>query len=393
MTETGNGFKRAERTMTGMEPGHLDAWLDENLLDAYLVDGSTADSDCHYLTGLPDVVGERIAVRHDGETTLIVPSFDYDRAVEQAEQADRVADSDTYGDRAVTGDVIDAYLEEHGIDHIAVPTSFPYRTGKTLEGRHYHISTVEGALAQDRAVKTDTEVDALRTAQQGAVAGMEQVKEMLEDAEARHDILLYDGEPLTTERVKRAVREVLNEQDCTTDQFIVACGPRSADPHWRGEGVLQPDRPIVVDIFPEHSSGYHGDLSRTFVVGANETVADMHDATLDAMDAAYDALEQGERSTAAIHDAVCDVYEEAGYPTTRDDAGEGFIHSTGHGIGLDVHEQPGIPSDWELEPGNVVTIEPGLYFPDVGGVRIEDTVLITEDGYEILVDHPKTLHR
>lgn len=375
-----------------MEPSHLDAWLEENGFDAYLVDGDTADSDCLYLTGLPDVVGERAVLRHDGTTTLLVPTFDHDRAVERATRADHVEDSTVYGDRRLTGDVVDAYLEQNGIERIAVPPTFPYSMGKALEGKQYRVSTVPGALDMDRAVKSAEEVDLIRTAQDAATAGMEAAHTILAEAEPRHDILMYDGEPLTTERVKEAVQTTLTRNDCTTDEFIVACGPRSADPHWRGKGVLQPDHPIVVDIFPEHSSGYHGDLSRTVMVGDNQNVDAMHAATLDAMDAAYTALEQGERSAEAIHDAVCDVYEEAGYSTTRDDTGEGFIHGTGHGVGLDVHEAPGIPSDWELEPGNVVTIEPGLYFPDVGGMRIEDTVLITEEGYEILSDHPKGLY-
>lgn len=375
-----------------MEPSHLDAWMDEQGLDAYLVDGNTADSDCFYLTGIPDVVGERIAVRHDERTTLLVPAFDYDRAVEEADRADRVENSKAYGNRQLDADVIDTYLEQNGIEHVAVPPSFPYQTGKTLEGQQYRVSTAPGALDADRAVKTLDEVDAIRTAQDAAVAGMETVKAMLADAEPRHDILLYEGEPLSTERVKRAVQDTLNQYDCTTDAFIVGCGPRSADPHWRGEGILQPDHPIVVDIFPEHASGYHGDLSRTVLVGENPEVEAMHKATLDAMDAAYSVLEGEERNADAVHDAVCDAYEEAGYPTTRDNTGEGFIHGTGHGVGLDVHEAPGIPSDTELEPGNVVTIEPGLYFSDIGGMRIEDTVLITEDGYEILSDTPKELH-
>ena len=111
------------------------------------------------------------------------------------------------------------------------------------------------------------------------------------------------------------------------------------------------------------------------------------------MDAAFDALEPGATGE-DVHDAVCDVYEDAGQPTLRSDdrAETGFIHSTGHGVGLDVHELPRLsPSGGELKPGHVVTIEPGLYDPAVGGIRIEDLAVVTEDGYENLTEYAVTL--
>jgi len=135
-------------------------------------------------------------------------------------------------------------------------------------------------------------------------------------------------------------------------------------------------------------------MTRTFLVGeASETVREWYDLTERAYEAALDVVEPG-ATGAEVHDAVCDVYEDAGEPTLRsDDAAEtGFIHSTGHGVGLDVHEMPSVgPNGGELEPGHVITIEPGLYDPDVGGVRLEDLVVVTEDGYENLTDYPMDL--
>jgi Xaa-Pro aminopeptidase len=135
-------------------------------------------------------------------------------------------------------------------------------------------------------------------------------------------------------------------------------------------------------------------MTRTFCVGEpSETIEAWHDLTLEAQQAALETIEAG-ISGSSVHDAVCDVYEDAGVPTLRADknAETGFIHTTGHGVGLDIHEFPRISEqDTELEAGNVVTIEPGLYDPAIGGVRIEDLVVVTEDGYENLTEYDKEL--
>ena len=184
-------------------------------------------------------------------------------------------------------------------------------------------------------------------------------------------------------------------EGCALDETIVACGADGADPHDRGSGPLDAEESIVVDIFPrDKETGYHADMTRTFLKGeASEELRERYEITREAHGAALDAVEAG-ATGADVHDAVCDVYEEAGYATLRDDPSTetGFIHGTGHGIGLDVHELPRLnPTGGELEAGQVITIEPGLYDPDVGGIRIEDLVVVTEDGYENLTDYPKGL--
>jgi Xaa-Pro aminopeptidase len=150
-----------------------------------------------------------------------------------------------------------------------------------------------------------------------------------------------------------------------------------------------------VDIFPRHkTSNYHADMTRTFCRDdPGETVREWYERTREAKAAALDAVEPG-ATGAEVHAAACEVYEDAGLPTLRADptTETGFIHSTGHGVGLAVHEQPGVgPGSGELEPGHVITIEPGLYDPAVGGVRIEDLVVVTEDGHENLTSYEETL--
>jgi len=182
---------------------------------------------------------------------------------------------------------------------------------------------------------------------------------------------------------------------CALDETIVACGSDAADPHERGSGPITVGEPVIVDIFPQDKeTKYHADMTRTFCRGEpDDTVEKWFELTDEAKEAALAAVEPGV-SGEAVHDAACDVYEEAGLPTLRADesAETGFIHSTGHGVGLDVHELPHVsPGGEELRPGHVITIEPGLYDPEVGGIRIEDIVVVTEDGYENLTDYEKRL--
>jgi Xaa-Pro aminopeptidase len=222
---------------------------------------------------------------------------------------------------------------------------------------------------------------------------MARAEELLRTATVADDgTLRHDRDPLTSERVAESIEVTLLREGCALDETIVACGSDAADPHDRGSGPLAAGESIIVDIFPrDKATGYHSDMTRTFVKGeASDELRAWHDVTDEARAAALSAVEPGATGT-EVHDVVCDVYESAGHPTLRSDPSTetGFIHSTGHGVGLDVHELPRVsPGGGELEPGHVITIEPGLYDPAVGGVRIEDIVVVTEDGHENLVEYP-----
>ena len=224
---------------------------------------------------------------------------------------------------------------------------------------------------------------------------MARAEDLLVSATVDGGTLRLDGDPLTAERVKRAIEIELLAHDCALDETIVACGADAADPHDRGSGPLAADEAIVVDIFPRSkATGYYADMTRTFCVGdPGETIERWYGLTYKAQRAALDTIEAGV-SGSDVHDAVCDVYEDAGLPTLRADetTETGFIHTTGHGVGLDIHEHPRLSEEeTELEAGNVVTVEPGLYDPEVGGVRIEDLVVVTEDGHENLTEYPTEL--
>ena len=374
--------------------------------DGYLIDADGTDSNQRYLSGFdaPDsfVTLYLPGADADGGVHLLVSSLEYGRARTESragsvsrfveyDYRDRVADHGALVGRART---IAAFLAEHDVGRVVVPADFPLGVGDAL--READVGVVADdtdVLTGIRATKTDEEVDHVREAQRANEAAMAAAERLLREATVDADGRLQgDDGILTAERVKEEIEITLLRHGCALDETIVACGADAADPHDRGSGPLRAEEAIIVDIFPRSkTTKYHADMTRTFVKGdASAELRRRFDVTDAARRAALDALEPGVTGE-EVHDVVCDVYEEAGYPTLRSDPETevGFIHSTGHGVGLDVHERPRVsPDGEELKPGHVVTIEPGLYDPEVGGVRIEDLAVVTESGYENLTDYP-----
>jgi Xaa-Pro aminopeptidase len=380
----------------------LDSFLDERDADAYLVDADAESSDQRYLSGFD--APDPFVTLYDGDIHLLVSSLEYGRAKREshATSVARGVDYDysslreEYSAQETNDRVLAAFLADHDVSSVYTPARFPLATADGVREQGVDVTAdTDGVLTEIRATKTDEEVEHVRTAQRANEKAMARAEELVREADASDDVLTHDGEALTSERVRREIEMELLRADHALDETIVACGADAADPHDRGSGPLRADEPIIVDIFPRgKDSKYYADMTRTFVKGEpSETIARWYDLTLDAMDAAFDAIEPGATGE-AVHNAVCDVYEEAGEPTLRSaqSTETGFIHSTGHGVGLDIHELPSIaPNGEPLEPGHVVTVEPGLYDPDHGGVRVEDLVVVTEDGFENLTGYPKEL--
>jgi Xaa-Pro aminopeptidase len=187
--------------------------------------------------------------------------------------------------------------------------------------------------------------------------------------------------------------------DTTAEDFIVAPGPQGAVGHDMGSGRIPPHTPVVVDIWPrDNSSAVFTDMTRTFVVGeVADDVREWHRLCKEALDRAISEIAPG-GDTKAIFDGTCEIFEAAGEPTIRtkkpgEALVDGFFHGLGHGVGLEVHEAPGMGrlSDKQFVPGDVVTVEPGLYRQCYGGVRLEDIVLVTNDGVENLTQYPYDL--
>jgi Xaa-Pro aminopeptidase len=397
----GKGYVSTEPG-SGMDLSELDAFLDRTGVGGYLIVADSQDPTQRYLSGF--TAPDPFVTLYTGETRLLVSALEYGRAdrAARADSVERHAEYDhrehvaEYGPTEGKHRTIAAFLEAYDVASVAVPDDFPLGTADGLRELGVTVRADTDAIVESiRAVKTDAEIEHIRAAQNANEAAMARTEDLLRAASIDDGTLVYEGEPLTSERVKEAIEIELLRNGYALDETIVACGADAADPHDRGSGPLKAGESIIVDIFPRSKeSGYYGDLTRTFCVGEPaETVRSWYDLTLEAQRAALETIEAGV-SGSTVHDAVCDVYEEAGVPTLRADENTqiGFIHTTGHGVGLDIHEFPRLSEqDVELEVGNVVTVEPGLYDPAVGGVRIEDLVVVTEDGHENLTSYDKEL--
>ncbi|ADJ14997.1 M24 family metallopeptidase [Halalkalicoccus jeotgali] len=375
----------------------LDSFLADAGDDGYLIDADSSDSDQRYLSGFD--AHDPFFTLFTGETHLLVSGLEYGRAKKEsrADSVSRYADYDyQYGSPEERDRMLADFLVDHGVSSLSVPARFPLASADGLRERDIGVEAeTDGVLTGIRATKTDAEIESIRDAQRANERAMERAETLLREASVEDGLLIHDGRELTSERVRREIEIALLERDHALDETIVACGIDAADPHDGGSGPLRSNETIVIDVFPKNkATNYHADMTRTFSVGEPSARArEWYDLTAEAKEAALAAVEPGVTGE-EVHDAVCDVYEDAGLPTLRENPATetGFIHSTGHGIGLDVHELPRLaPGGAELKPGHVITVEPGLYDPEVGGVRIEDLVAVTEDGCENLTDYPEEL--
>jgi Xaa-Pro aminopeptidase len=228
---------------------------------------------------------------------------------------------------------------------------------------------------------------------------MDTARDLLRRATPNGAGLMLDGEPLTVERVKSAMSQTFAAHGATADEFIVAPGPQGAVGHDMGSGPIHAGVPIVVDIWPRDNESFiYCDMTRTFVVGeAPDDVREWHRLCKEALDRAISEIRAGADGR-AIFDGTCEIFEAAGEltPRTKEHGkplASGFFHGLGHGVGLEVHEEPGmgLASKLPFMAGDVVTVEPGCYRAGYGGVRLEDLVLVTADGAENLTQYPYEL--
>jgi Xaa-Pro aminopeptidase len=285
-----------------------------------------------------------------------------------------------------------------GVDAATIPPGFPTELADRLRAGGIRLDVDRRLFAGRRRTKTAGQVEGIRRAQRAAEAGTRAAAELLRRAEPVDGVLHLDGEPLTSERLKRAVSVAFLEHGAVADDFIVAHGPQTCIGHHMGSGPIGWGEPITIDIWPRDvASTFHTDMTRTFVVGpVSDELADYHRLCLEVHERVIPAIRPGVTGK-ELHVLASEVVEAGGYRSQLSKApGEvlldGFFHGLGHGVGLEVHEEPQLDlSGGVLQAGDVVTVEPGVYRQGYGGVRLEDIVLVTDDGAEVLTSYPFSL--
>ena len=344
------------------------------------------------------IVDAFLYVERGGEQIVVVSALELPRVRELSGLV--VHTVDEYGLHELVGsglgwtdlfeEVYARAVQELGVSTAVVPHTFPVGFADRLRAQGVELAADRDLFTARRRVKNAHELAGIRRAQKAAEAGMAAAAELLRR---------WNGKPITSEQLKSAIAERFIEHGCSSDEFIVSHGAQSAIGHHPGAGELRSGEPIVIDIWPrDNESGCFADMTRTFVLGdPPDELVEWHRLVLEALERGVADSRPG-ASGRAVYDATCDLFEAAGFPTQRTKdpdtpLEEGFLHGLGHGVGLEVHEMPslGLISNDSLVAGDVVTVEPGLYRPGYGGVRLEDLVLVTENGPENLTDFPYDL--
>ena len=292
--------------------------------------------------------------------------------------------------------------ESEGDPTLLVPPSIPHDAAVYLERAGNTLASTD-AVEDARSRKTDAEIDRLRRVQRAAVAGLARAETVLAESDVgesdpvgetgrdanREPPLCWEGAPLTTERLRRAATATIAARGFRdAGNTVVGAGPSAADLHYVGDDPIRPGETVLIDISPRGPDGYHGDLTRTFVVegdGGWERRAYL--AVESAREVALGEIEPG-ATAASVHGEAAAELTAYGFDPNAGEGEVGFTHGTGHGVGVSLHESPSLSGAGELRPGHVVTVEPGVYDPEVGGVRLEDLVVVTDDGYEVLAEYP-----
>lgn len=369
-----------------------------------IVDLPAANVDLYWVSqfSAPDPV---IFVEHRGKRYLILSDLEFNRATRYA-TVDEILPRTRFekplrkARRGTTvpgmAQVVANVCRSLGARTITMPSSTHVGLADGLRALGLKLTILPKPFFPARLRKTAEELRALRAAQRVTMQAIRYAETILRESRIKSGKLSWHGTPLTSERIHTAVGMFLLQQGYhLPDDMIAAGGVQSTDPHHRGSGVLKPHQSIIIDIFPQHvKTRFYGDATRTFCKGTpSDALAKMYDTVTSAQEWAIREIQAKVHGT-AIHQGIQARFVAAGFRTEEiNGIKQGFIHGTGHGLGLEIHEEPVRigPNDYVLQAGEVVTVEPGLYYPAIGGVRIEDVVCVTTTGATLLAKYPKRL--
>jgi Xaa-Pro aminopeptidase len=360
---------------------------------------SEESADLLYATkfSVPDPV---LFLRQNGKTTVLLSDLEIDRGKKEAKVDEVIALSSVEQllqkgrkSKPPIEKTIAFFLRQRRVRKAAVPYNFPVGLANELAKEGITVVSVAGLFWSEREYKTEGELQSIRRAIRITEIGLTRGMEVLQAAEIKsRKRLVWAGKALTSEKLRAEIDTAILRAGGTPTGTIVAGGEQACDPHDRGSGPLNANSLIILDVFPKDArSGYYGDLTRTVVRGkANEAQRQLWWTVYEAQKLALQKIQAG-GSGGSLQAEVAEFFRQQGYPAEiRDGRWVGFFHGLGHGFGLAIHEQPRIAKT-NFKKGQVLTVEPGLYFPGVGGARIEDDGVVTENGFKVLSNFRKTL--
>lgn len=364
-----------------------------------MVAASDHDADMLYATKFwaPDPF---IFLQRNGKRTLVLSDLEIDRARKQAEADEFVSfnklERELQGRAKKTPPyekVLSYFLRKRGVRSTIVPASFPLGYANELAAQKIRLTATNGLFWPERETKSDEEIQmmsrALRITEKGLARAMEVLKASKIGPGRK---LRWLAKTLTSEVLRAEIDSTILRFGGIPNGTIVAGGDQACDPHERGFGPLYASTLIILDVFPRDAkSGYFGDMTRTVVRGsARDSQRQLWETVKAGQALALKRVKAGVDG-ATIHKAIQDFFNKRGYRTeVRDGRQVGFFHGTGHGLGLEIHEYPRLQKV-TLQDRQVLTVEPGLYYPGVGGVRQEDVVVVTKGGHWKLSRFPKQL--
>jgi Xaa-Pro aminopeptidase len=288
--------------------------------------------------------------------------------------------------------VLAHFLRKRGVKRATVPGNFALAYARELAKDEVDLAMADGLFWPAREAKTDAELKLIGHALRITETGLKRAMEVLKASKTKGKKLMWSGKPLTSELLRAEIDTAMLRAGGTPTNTIVAGGDQACDPHERGHGPLYANSLIILDIFPRDAkTGYWGDMTRTVVRGrASEAQRKLWETVKEGQELALREINDGVDGM-TIHKAIEALFKKRGYPTeVRNGVNVGFFHGTGHGLGLEIHEYPRLQKV-VLKERQVVTVEPGLYYPGLGGVRHEDVVVVTKTGSKILSRFPKPL--
>jgi Xaa-Pro aminopeptidase len=338
----------------------------------------------------------------EGKRHLVMSDLEIDRAKRQsnAHKVHSLAAYTSLAERKFKKspgivEILTTILRDFGIRSVVVPTNFPLGIAEGLRENRIRVKALPDPFFPERIYKKPAEIDAIKNTMRITERGLRAAVDILEASKIKNGYLWYQGARLTAETLRNAINTTILTLGCTPAGTIVAPGKQGCDPHERGSGVIRANQTIIIDVFPRsESTGYFADITRTFVRGkASEEIRKIYRAVYEGQKLGLDMIRDGVK-THSVHRAIQKLFEDRGFKSGEQGGRmQGFFHSTGHGLGLEIHEPPRIAvGSLKLEKGMAVTVEPGLYYLGAGGgVRIEDTVIVTRSGIDNVTRFPKFL--